>query len=157
MHLNFFSFFFSHEEFFLEFNTDIFETNLINISILIGVLLYANKVSFSKTLSDRQLEIIQVIENAQKDVTNASNYYSQAEKGFSQSFFWLQSWKMFYEQEKKDFVTKKYQFVKQTLLEAFETTENFDNSNFHKRTSTFPKISFPTNKIAINVKAEFVK
>ena len=32
---------------------------------------------------------------------------------------------MFYEQEKKDFVTKKYQFVKQTLLEAFETTENF--------------------------------
>jgi len=125
MHLNFFSFFFSHEEFFLEFNTDIFETNLINISILIGVLLYANKVSFSKTLSDRQLEIIQVIENAQKDVTNASNYYSQAEKGFNQSFFWLQSWKMFYEQEKKDFVTKKYQFVKQTLLEAFETTENF--------------------------------
>ena len=74
MHLNFFSFFFSHEEFFLEFNTDIFETNLINISILIGVLLYANKVSFSKTLSDRQLEIIQVIENAQKDLTNASNY-----------------------------------------------------------------------------------
>ena len=107
-----FSFFLNHEEPFIQFNSNLLETNVFNILILLGVLLYANKVSFSKSLSDRQSEIIKVIENAQKDVVNASNYYYQAEKGFTQSLFWLQSWKMLYELEKIDLVDKKYTFVK---------------------------------------------
>ena len=57
----------------------------ITILILLGILLYANKVSFSVSLENRQKEIIQTIENAQKDVLNASNYYYLAEKGFTQS------------------------------------------------------------------------
>lgn len=134
MQSNFFSFFLNNEEPFLQFNTDIFETNIINISILIGLLIYAYKTSFSKTLADRQLEIIKVIENAQTDVTNASNYYYQAEKGFTQSLFWLQSWKLLYEKEKIDVVEKKYKFVKTGLTETFSTTEdlikNFENKTF---------------------------
>ena len=134
MQSNFFSFFLNNEEPFLQFNTDIFETNIINISILIGLLVYAYKTSFSKTLADRQLEIIKVIENAQTDVTNASNYYYQAEKGFTQSLFWLQSWKLLYEKEKIDVVEKKYKFVKTALTETFSTTEdlikNFENKTF---------------------------
>ena len=133
---NFLSFFLNHEESeaFLEFNSNILETNVINILILLGVLLYANKVSFSKSLSDRQLEIIKVIENAQNDVVNASNYYYQAEKGFTQSLFWLQSWKSLYEKEKIEIVTKKYSLVKTGLIETFSTTENliknFENKAF---------------------------
>ena len=73
MESNFFSFFLNSEEPFLELNTDIFETNLVNISILIGILVYGYKTSFSQTLNDRQLEIITIIENAQKDVIDASN------------------------------------------------------------------------------------
>ena len=46
------------------------------------------------------MPIIQTIENAQKDVVNASNYYYLAEKGFTQSLFWLQSWKNLYEKDK---------------------------------------------------------
>ena len=72
--------FLSHEESFLEFNPNILETNLINILLLLGLLLYAYKVSFSSTLENRQKEIIQTIENAQKDVLNATNYYYFAEK-----------------------------------------------------------------------------
>jgi F-type H+-transporting ATPase subunit b len=134
MQWNLFSFFLTHDEPFLQLNTNIFETNVINILILLGVLLYANKVSFSKSLEARQVEIIKVIENAQNDVVNASNYYYQAEKGFTQSLFWLQSWKALYEQEKIDLVNKKYKFVKTGLLETFATTENliknFENKAF---------------------------
>ena len=134
MNWNFFSFFLTSEESFIEFNTNILETNLINIFLLIGLLLYANKVSFSGTLQNRQKDIIQTIENAQKDVLNASNYYSLAEKGFTQSLFWLQSWKVLYEKEKTELVNSKYESVKIGLTESFTTTEklisNFETKSF---------------------------
>jgi len=110
------------------------ETNIINIGILVGLLVYANKVSFSVGLEDRQKEIIQTIENAQKDVVKASNYYYLAEKGLTQSLFWLQSWKALYEKDKVAAVENKYKLVKSGLLEAFSTTENlikiFENKSF---------------------------
>jgi F-type H+-transporting ATPase subunit b len=134
MNFIFFSFFLNHEESFIEFNTNILETNLINILILIGILIYANKVSFSSTLENRQNEIIQSIENAQKDVLNASNYYFLAEKGFTQSLFCLQSWKIIYEKEKLDIVNNKYEAVKKGLQDNFLATEtivkNFENKTF---------------------------
>jgi F-type H+-transporting ATPase subunit b len=131
---NFFSFFLSNEEAFLELNTNILETNVINIGILVGLLIYGYKVSFGPSLDIRQKEIIQTIENAQTDVINASNYYSLAEKGFTQSLFWLQSWKASYQKEKVDFVNSKYSIVKNGLSETFSTTENliknFENKAF---------------------------
>jgi len=132
---NTFSFLLNEEaEAFLQLNPDILETNLVNILILIGILLYGNKISFSITLENRQKEIIQTIENAQKDVVNASNYYSITEKGFAESLFWLQSWKSIYSKEKLDIVNNKYKLVKNGLLESFSTTENlitnFENKSF---------------------------
>jgi len=57
---NFFSFLLTHEETeaFIQFNSNILETNLVNILILIGLLVYGNKVSFSVSLENRQKEII---------------------------------------------------------------------------------------------------
>ena len=133
---NTFSFLLNNEEAeaFLQLNPNILETNLVNILILIGILLYGNKISFSVTLENRQKEIIQTIENAQKDVVNASNYYYLAEKGFTQSLFWLQSWKSVYEQDKIDLVNSKYKLVKTGLAETFTTTENlitnFESKSF---------------------------
>ena len=133
---NTFSFLLNNEEAeaFLQLNPNILETNLVNILILIGILLYGNKISFSVTLENRQKEIIQTIENAQKDVANASNYYYLAEKGFTQSLFWLQSWKSVYEKDKIDLVNSKYKLVKAGLTETFTTTENlitnFESKSF---------------------------
>lgn len=131
---NLFSFFVNSEEAFIQINSNILETNLINILLLIGLLLYANKISFSSSLENRQQEIIQTIENAQKDVSNASDYYTMAEAGFKQSLFWLQSWKSFYQKEKVDLVNNKYNVVKKGLLETFSTSEslikNFENKAF---------------------------
>jgi hypothetical protein len=53
---NFFSFFLSNEEAFLEFNTNILETNVINIGILVSLLIYGYKVSFGPSLDIRQKE-----------------------------------------------------------------------------------------------------
>ena len=134
MTLNLFSFFLNSEEPFIELNSNLLETNIINISILIGLLIYANKVSFSVGLENRQKEIVQTIENAQKDVVKASNYYYLAEKGLTQSLFWLQSWKALYEKEKIEAVESKYKLVKLGLNEAFSTTENlikvFESKSF---------------------------
>jgi len=121
------SFFLNNEEItenFLEFNTNLLETNVFNILLLLGLLIYANKVSFSVGLENRQKEIIQTIENAQKDVINASTYYYFAEKGFTQSLFWLQSWKSLYEKEKLEIVSSKYKQVKLGLAETFTISEN---------------------------------
>jgi len=130
-----FSFFLNNEEAgesFLEFNSNLLETNVFNILLLIGLLVYANKVSFSVGLENRQKEIIQTIENAQKDVINASTYYYFAEKGFTQSLFWLQSWKTLYEKDKVEIVTSKYKQVKGSLTETFVTSESLI-SNFEKK------------------------
>lgn len=127
-----FSFLLNSEEAFIQFNTNILETNIINLFLLFGLLFYANKVSFSVTLESRQKEIIQTIENAQKDVLDASNYYSLAEKGFTQSLFWLQSWKSFYEKEKIEIVNTKYTTVKKGITETFSTTESLIK-NFEKK------------------------
>lgn len=130
MNWNFFSLILNSEnaEALIEFNSNILETNLINLLILFGILLYANKISFSKNLELRQQTIIQTIENAQKDVVNASNYYYLAEKGFSQSVFWLQTWKKFYQKEKNEIVETKYKIVKFGLVETFTTSERIINN-----------------------------
>jgi len=132
MELNVFSFFLNSEEAFLELNPNFLETNAINIFLLLGLLIYAYKVSFSENLEIRQKEILQTIENAQKDYLTALNYYNLAEKGFTQSIFWLQAWKISYEKEKIEIVNSKYKQVKSGLLETFATTENLI-SNFENK------------------------
>ena len=126
--------FFLNEEPIVQLNPNILESNIQNIVILLGVLIYANNVSFSVSLEERQKNIIQTIENAQKDVVNASNYYYLAEKGFTQSLFWLQSWKSLYEKDKVEIVETKYKLVKNGLTNTFSTTEelikNFENKAF---------------------------
>ena len=51
--------FFINEEPLVQLNPNILETNVQNIVILLGILLYANNVSFSVSLEDRQKDIIQ--------------------------------------------------------------------------------------------------
>lgn len=135
--LAYFSFFLNHEsdgleEAFLKINTNFLETNVINILLLVGLLIYGYITSFGPSLERRQKEIIATIESAQNDVLNATNYYFLAEKGLTQSLFWLQSWKTLYEQEKLDIVNTKYIQVKNGFKETFLTNESII-ANFEKK------------------------
>lgn len=133
--ISYFSSFFLNIEEGLELNTNILETNLLNILLLVGLLVYGYKVSFSRTLLERQQEIVQTIENAQKDLLNATKYYRLAENGFTQSLFWLQLWKNMYEKNKISLVQTKYNQVKNGILENLYTTEvlviSFENKAYY--------------------------
>jgi len=132
---NFFSFFLTNEEgLFIEINTNIFETNIVNLAILVSLLVYGYKSSFGPSLKIKQKEIIQTIENAQTDVVRALKYYLIAERGFKRSLFSLNTWKTTYQEEKTSFVENKYAVVKKGSIESFSTTEslikNFENKAF---------------------------
>ena len=131
---NFFSFFLTNKEGSLEFNSNILETNAINLALLLGLLIYGNQISIQPGLEERKDQIVLIIENAQKDVLDASNYYSVTETAFLQSIFWLKSWKGIYEKEKIDIVNNKYKIVKSGLTETFQLTEklieNFETKSF---------------------------
>jgi F-type H+-transporting ATPase subunit b len=130
-----FSFFLTHEEeSLISFNPNILETNLINILLLLALLFYAYTTSFRSTLETRQSEILQSIENLQKDLKIAKNYYNGAEKAFSQSLFWLTSWKKKYQKERINLLTTKYKQIEQGLKDSFLTSEilikNFEEKSF---------------------------
>jgi F-type H+-transporting ATPase subunit b len=134
MNWNFFSFFLNNEEPFLQLNTNILDTNVINIAILVGLLVYGYKSSVGPSLEARQKEIAQTIENAQNDVLKARATYISAEKSYTQSQLWLESWKESYQLEKIEIVTNRYKQIKNALLETFLTTEtlvtNYENRSY---------------------------
>jgi F0F1-type ATP synthase membrane subunit b/b' len=107
---------------------------LINLLILIGLLIYGNKVSVQPNLEQREKEIRQTIENAQNDVVRASNYFYLAEQGFVQSIFWFDSWKSLSQKEKEKMVQKKFELVQTGLIESLTLTEtliqNFEKKSF---------------------------
>jgi hypothetical protein len=125
MELNFS--FLNNEEAFIELNPNILETNLVNILILIGLLLYANKTSFSVTLADRKKVLFKRSKTRKR--CHCIRLLLSSRKGFTQSLFWLQSWKLSYEEKSLVNTT-----VKKGLSETFDTTENlitnFENKSF---------------------------
>jgi F-type H+-transporting ATPase subunit b len=62
----------THEEGGFGFNFDILETNLINLAILIGVLLFFGRKVVGKTLSDRRERIETEIQAAEKSAQEAA-------------------------------------------------------------------------------------
>ena len=126
--------FLTSQESFLEFNFNILETNTVNIFLLIALLIYVKKTSFDPDLQKRQEGIILSIENAQKDLVNALEYYSFCEKIFQKRIYWLQLWKTSYEAEKQTIVKSKYVLVKKIINQSIVTTrsliKNFEKKSF---------------------------
>ena len=65
---NVFSFFLNSEEAeaFIQLNTNFLETNVVNILLLLGILIYANKTSFSVGLENRQKELFKQLKMLRK-------------------------------------------------------------------------------------------
>jgi len=118
----------------IEFNTNILETNLINILLLFGLLLYANNVSFKASLESRQSEIAQNIENAQNNVNEALSYYSLAEKNIEKTYLYINLWKENYQKAKVNLINSKYENIKNLINEIFQASENLIES-FEQKTN----------------------
>jgi len=66
-------------------NTDIFDTNVINIAILWAIILYVGKDFLSSTLSERQEKIVMALQNAQQQLDSSKERLLEAEKKIAQT------------------------------------------------------------------------
>ena len=66
-------------------NTDILETNLVNQIILLVGLFFVGKDFLSESLSQRQEEIVQGVEDSEKRLNEATTRLAEAKKQLSQA------------------------------------------------------------------------
>jgi len=66
-------------------NTDILDTNVVNLALLIGLLVYAGRDFLGSALDERQKEIIKGIQDAEKRLTEAESRYNEANKQLEQA------------------------------------------------------------------------
>ena len=69
----------------ITFNSDLLETGLINIILLIGILLINGKSLLGETLEERRTTIINNVQDAEKRLTEAETRFEEAEKQLSQA------------------------------------------------------------------------
>jgi len=69
----------------VSFNPDIFESNVINITILLGGIIYLGSNALSETLSERQQTIMGAIQEAEERLQQADIRLSESEKQLEQA------------------------------------------------------------------------
>jgi F-type H+-transporting ATPase subunit b len=76
--------FLAHESEGIRLNTDIFETNIINLLLLLSLVFYVGKDFLGSTLSSRQRLILDKIEEIEKKVNDANKRFLEAHLKWSQ-------------------------------------------------------------------------
>jgi F-type H+-transporting ATPase subunit b len=66
-------------------NTDIFDTNIINIALLWAIILYAGSDFLSSTLSDRQQKSVTALQEAEEQLSYSKARLAEAEKQIAQT------------------------------------------------------------------------
>ena len=66
-------------------NTNLLETNIVNIILLVGGLIYILKQFLGQALSVRQEKVLATIQEAENQLTQAKNRLVESEKQFAQS------------------------------------------------------------------------
>lgn len=134
MSSTFFLFLLSNEEPLIRFNANILETNLINIILLVGFLIYASNITLKSALEKRKNDIVQMLDNAQNDVAISLNYYTNTELDLKKTLSLLQVWRTFYKQENNQNLELNYNSLKKGFNETFQTTESLFQ-NFESKAS----------------------
>lgn len=99
----------------VEFNFNIFETNLFNILLVIGFLYYVYKVSYRFSLESKQKEIVKIIENSEKTLSQSLNYYFLGEKLYQQVFLIFSNFHENIKNKKKIIINEKTEKLKQII------------------------------------------
>jgi len=72
-------------------NTDIFETNLINITLLVGGLFYLLSGALSESLSERQQKILGAIQESEERLQEATTRLTESETQLAQAQIVIES------------------------------------------------------------------
>nr|YP_011005479.1 ATP synthase CF0, subunit B [Choristocarpus tenellus]WAM62342.1 ATP synthase CF0, subunit B [Choristocarpus tenellus] len=86
MHIYFFLIL-SNENIKISLNTDIFETNIVNIILLLILLFVVLKNFLSESLGERKTKILEEIETSEKRLADANERFAEAKKQWSQRQF----------------------------------------------------------------------
>lgn len=70
----------------IEINLNFFETNLFNIVLIFGFLIYVYNASYKSSLEVKQKEIFKLIEKAEKNYSQSVNFFVLADQFFQQFF-----------------------------------------------------------------------
>jgi hypothetical protein len=125
-------YFLNNNKFFLEFNTNILETNIVNIVLLIIIIYYGIKTTFNLTLEKRKFDIVQTLTLTQEDLLKSNNYYNVCITSVRKNRSLLEMGRISCNKEKLDLVLLKYSTAQQKYSEFFCCTDNLFK-NFEKR------------------------
>lgn len=66
-------------------NTDIFETNVINLSVVIGILVYYGRIALADIINSRKADILKSLQEAENKFKEAEENLLVAKKNFESS------------------------------------------------------------------------
>lgn len=113
------SFILSHETESININTNIFETNLINIVILLVVLVYFLGSFLKENLSSRQEQIISSIQNGEKRLNEAKERLAEAKSQWAQAQIIIEEIKNQTKRSKGNLLESEFDQTNQALSQRF--------------------------------------
>lgn len=113
------SFILSHETESININTNIFETNLINIVILLVVLVYFLGSFLKENLSSRQEQIISSIQNGEKRLNEAKERLAEAKSQWAQAQIIIEEIKNQTKRSKANLLQSEFDQTNEALSQRF--------------------------------------
>lgn len=109
----------STENFEVSLNTDLFETNIINLGLLIVLLFIVIKNFLTDVLSTRKKKIVEALEKAETRLVDSQKRYNEAKKQLSQVDLVVQEMNNQMEITKQNIVKSKWNQAQDDLSKRF--------------------------------------
>ncbi|CAM9094861.1 unnamed protein product [Ectocarpus sp. 6 AP-2014] len=140
-------------------NTDLFETNIINIILLLGILFVVIKKFLTENLTARKEKIVQGIENAETRLADSNKRYNEAKKQWSQMDIIIKEITQQMETTKQNVLKLKWDQGKDDLSKKFTTAivvlRNRENKIFNDVTKEVSKKAL--NQVILKLKKQLGK
>lgn len=149
----------SNEDFGISLNTDIFESNIINIILLLVILFVVLKKFLTENLTARKEKIVQGIENAETRLSDSNKRYSEAKKQWAQMDIIIKEINQQMETTKQNVLKLKWDQGKDDLSKKFTTAivvlRNRENKIFNDVTKEVSKRAL--NQVILKLKKQLGK
>lgn len=136
-------YFVSNDNFGITLNTDIFESNIINIILLLVILFVVIKKFLTENLTARKEKIVQGIEKAETRLADSNKRYNEAKKQWSQMDIIIKEINQQMETTKQNVLKLKWDQGKEDLSKKFTTAivvlRNRENKIFNDVTKEVSK------------------
>lgn len=133
----------SNDNFGISLNTDIFESNIINIILLLVILFVVIKKFLTENLTARKEKIVQGIENADTRLADSNKRYNEAKKQWAQMDIIIKEINQQMETTKQNVLKLKWDQGKEDLSKKFTTAivilRNRENKIFNDVTKEVSK------------------